>query len=104
MADLPKAPQTFDDFSKRFPSLAEAWEKTALAAKEGPLDEKTARLVKLGIAIGAMQQGAIHASGRKALALGATWKELDQVVALTAGTLGFPSAVAAFTMLRDLAD
>ena len=46
MAEMPKAPQTFEDFTKKFPGLAEAWEKTAIAGKDGPLDEKTARLVK----------------------------------------------------------
>jgi hypothetical protein len=30
--------------------------------KEGPLDAKTARLVKLAVAVGAMREGAVHAS------------------------------------------
>lgn len=104
MTSTPKAPKSYDDFTQRFPGLAEAWEKTAVAGKEGPLDEKTARLVKLGIAIGAMLHGPVHASIRKALAMGITREELEQVVALSAGTIGFPSAVAAYNWLRDLAD
>ena len=45
-------------------------------------------MVKLGIAIGAMREGAVHSSVRKALASGITKKEVDQVIALAAGTLG----------------
>ncbi|MCA9522965.1 MAG: carboxymuconolactone decarboxylase family protein [Myxococcales bacterium] len=101
MSQLPKPPKTFDEFSKRFPKIALAWGDVAAAGKQGPLDERTARLVKLGIAIGAMREGATHSSVRKALAAGVTEDELDQVVALSVGTLGFPAAVAAFSWIRD---
>ena len=73
------------------------------AAKDGPLDDRTARLVKLGVAIGAMREGAVHSSARKAVALGATAEELNQVVALAASIIGMPSAVAVWTWLRDSA-
>ena len=101
---LPEPPEIHKQFTKRFPGLARAWELVQESSGQGPLDNKTARLIKLGIAIGAMLHGPVHASGRKALAMGVTWEELNQVVALTAGTLGFPSAVAAFNWLGDLRD
>lgn len=72
------------------------------AGENGPLDEKTARLVKLGIAIGAMREGAVHSSVRKAVALGISERKLDQVVALAAGTLGLPSTVAVHSWVRDV--
>lgn len=65
------------------------------------MDEKTQRLVKLGVAIGALRQGAVHSGVRKALALGITREELEQAVALAAGTLGMPSTVAAFCWVQD---
>ena len=102
MSDLPKAPDTHEAFTSTFPKLAKAWETVGQAGKEGPLDEKTARLVKLAIAVGAQQEGAVHASVRKALAMGITPRELEQVVALAAGTLGFPRTVAAYTWIKDL--
>lgn len=102
MSDLPKPPQTHDDFAEIFPELAQAWEMVGRAGKDGPLDEKTTRLVKLAVAIGAQQEGAVHASVRKGLAMGITRAELEQVVALSAGTLGFPRTVAAYTWIRDL--
>ena len=101
MPQLKEPPKKYKEFVQRYPLLWEAWEKIALAGKEGPLDEKTARLIKLAIAIGAMREGAVHASVRKAKALGITGAEIEQVVALAAGTLGMPSTVAVFSWARD---
>ena len=100
----PKPPETFDAFVKRFPKLAEAWEKLGEAGREGPLDAKSARLIKLAIAIGAMREGAVHSGVRKALASGISAAEIEQVVALAAGTLGLPSTVAIFSWIRDEMD
>lgn len=98
---LSKPPRTFQDFSKTFPKLRKAWDLLGDAAKDGPLDDRTARLVKLGVAIGAMREGAVHSSARKAIALGATKEELHQIVALAASIIGMPSAVAVWTWLQD---
>ena len=98
---LPKAPRTYDEFSETFPTLRKAWDLLGDAAKEGPLDARTARLIKLGIAIGAMREGAVHSGARKARALGATTEELQQIVALSSSIIGMPSAVAVWTWLRD---
>jgi alkylhydroperoxidase/carboxymuconolactone decarboxylase family protein YurZ len=97
----PDAPQTYDDFVRQFPRLAEAWEVMGKAGEKGPLDRKTTRLIKLSIAIGAMREGAVHASTRKALSMGITRKEIEQVLTLAAGTLGLPSTVAVFSWIRD---
>lgn len=101
---LPKPPKSYEAFVNRYPKLGEAWGTIAAAGKEGPLDEKTARLVKLGIAIGAMREGSVHASVRKAKAMGIPREEIEQVVALAAGTLGMPAVVAAFCWTGDVLD
>ncbi len=101
MANLPKPPDMFVEFTQRFPKLAEAWRLAQEAGGVGPLDEKTARLVKLGVAIGNMREGAVHSAVRKALASGVTREEVEQVIALAATTLGFPSAVAVYSWVRD---
>lgn len=98
---LPKPPRTYEEFSKTFPALRRAWDALGEAAKEGTLDDRTARLVKLGVAIGAMREGAVHSSARKALALDVSREELNQVVAIAASIIGLPSAVAVWTWLRD---
>ena len=101
MKRVPKPPKTYEAFVQRYPKLAEAWEQIAEAGRDGPLDAKTARLIKLAIAIGAMREGAVHSGVRKALASGIRVEEIEQVVALAASTLGMPSTVAVFSWVRD---
>ena len=101
MTDMPPPPETFNAFGDRYPGLLDAWELIGKAGRIGPIGESTARLVKLGIAIGAMREGAVHASVRKALAMGISRDAIDQVVALAAGTIGLPATVAAFTWVGD---
>lgn len=98
---LRQPPKPYREFISKYPTLGQAWELTAKAGLSGPLDAREARLVKLAIAIGAEREGAVRASVRKALELGIGRDELDQVVALTAGTAGFPATVAAFSWISD---
>jgi alkylhydroperoxidase/carboxymuconolactone decarboxylase family protein YurZ len=104
MDSEPQPPKAHQLFVESFPKLAEAWEKINEAGQEGPLDKKMARLLKLAVAIGAMREGAVHSSVRKALAAGISRAELLQVVALSAGTLGLPATVAAFSWVLDETD
>jgi 4-carboxymuconolactone decarboxylase len=99
---IPKAPQKHIDFRERYPRLAAAWDQIGEAGRLGPLDEKTQRLIKLGIALGAQHEGSTHSSVRKALAMGISREEIEQVVTLTAGTLGLPFVVAADTWVQDV--
>jgi alkylhydroperoxidase/carboxymuconolactone decarboxylase family protein YurZ len=98
---LPEAPRPYLQFVERFPKLGEAWDAIHDAGAAGPLDERMQRLIKLAVAVGAQRSGAVHASVRKARAMGIPDEELEQVVALSASTLGLPSAVAAYTWLHD---
>ncbi|MCC7265342.1 MAG: carboxymuconolactone decarboxylase family protein [Candidatus Latescibacteria bacterium] len=95
-------PRAYRDFVTRFPQLGAAWDLINEAGAAGPLDERTCRLIKLGIAIGALREGAVHSGVRKALGLGITPAELEQVVALAAGTLGLPATVAAHTWVKEV--
>lgn len=102
MSPLPQPPDTYRRFVKRYPKIAEGWEAIASAGKEGPLGEKTARLIKLAVACAALREGAVHANVRKALSVGITREEIEQVVALTAGTLGLPATVAVFSWVEEV--
>ena len=95
-------PKAYRQFLGRHPQLGDAWEMISQAGATGPLDERTQRLVKLGIAMGAMRSGSVHSGVRKALALGITADEIQQVVALSAGTVGMPGAVACFDWVQDV--
>jgi len=97
-----KAPRAYRGFVNRYPMLGEAWDCIRKAEEGGPLDEKTARLIKLAVAIGAAREGAVHSAARKALAAGASAQELEQVIALCAATIGLPSTVAADTWVHDV--
>ena len=97
----PRPPKAHDKFIQNYPKLGHAWDLIRQAGNEGPLDSKTVRLVKLGIAVGAMREGAIHSNVRKSGSEGITANEIEQVISLAAGTLGLPSTVAVFTWVRD---
>jgi alkylhydroperoxidase/carboxymuconolactone decarboxylase family protein YurZ len=98
----PKPPETYQAFVKRYPKVGQAWGLIAEAGREGPLDPKTARLVKLGVALGALREGAVHAGVRKALAQGISREEIEQVIALAAGILGLPATVAVYSWVQDV--
>jgi 4-carboxymuconolactone decarboxylase len=97
----PKPPKTYDDFVARFPDLSRAWDAMGAAARaSGPLDDRTGRLVKLAIAIGAQRIGAVQAAVRHARAAGVSAEEIEQTAAFAASTIGVPGAVAAWSWMR----
>jgi alkylhydroperoxidase/carboxymuconolactone decarboxylase family protein YurZ len=54
-------PKSVTDFKGKYPEVWEAFAKLGDRCHQtGPLDEKTRRLVKLGIAIAYRHEGAVH--------------------------------------------
>jgi 4-carboxymuconolactone decarboxylase len=102
MPNRPEPPAKYQQFVTRFPKLGQAWGLCAEAGKEGPLSEKTARLVKLAMSMAAMREGAVHSGVRRALELGIAREEIEQLVALLPGTIGFPGAAAVYTWVEDV--
>lgn len=100
---LDRPPKRFQEFARRHPEIARAYESLAEATqKAGPLDSKTRCLVKLAIAAGAWREGAVHSHSRRALAAGCTPEEIRHVVLLATTTLGFPSMMAVMTWVEDV--
>lgn len=96
-------PEALDQFIAQYPQVWEAYNRLGEAAAEaGPLDEKTRRLVKLAVAIGAGREGAVHAHVRQARQEGITPEELLHVGVLAITTIGWPGAFAAITWISDL--
>lgn len=86
-----------------YPNIWSAYEDLGAAcASAGGLDEKTRRLVKLALAIGAASEGATHSHTRRGLDAGIDPLDLKQVAMLAIPTLGFPRAVAALTWIEDI--
>lgn len=101
MSEMPKPPETYRRFSEAHPKLRKAWDLMGEAGREGPLDEKICRLIKLAVAMSVMSEGAVHSNVRKALATGISRDEIRQVVALACSSLGVPSTVAVWTWIED---
>lgn len=99
---MPKPTEHNEQFRREHPSV---WNAFARLAEEchnsGPLDEKTRRLVKVALAIGAGLEGAAHSAVRHAREGGITKQELDHVAILGVTTLGFPAAMRALSWLDD---
>jgi alkylhydroperoxidase/carboxymuconolactone decarboxylase family protein YurZ len=84
------------------PQLWEAYNNLGrTAAEAGPLDARTERLVKLAIAIGANLEGAVRSHVRRARAADLSRKEIEHAALLAITTVGWPSAVAAYSWIHD---
>jgi alkylhydroperoxidase/carboxymuconolactone decarboxylase family protein YurZ len=96
-------PGAYKRMKQRHPDLVAAYEALGEACKRaGPLDAKTASLVKLAVSLGAGLEGASHSHARKALEAGATPEELLHVATLTAPTIGFPTMMRSRTWVEDV--
>lgn len=101
-SDLPRAAA---GISKAYADIWRAYEMLGEAcANAGGLDDRTRRLVKLALAIGAASEGATHSHTRRAIDAGIDPLDLKQVAMLAIPTLGFPRAVAALTWIEDVTD
>ena len=95
-------PKRYKKIKKKYPELFEAYEKMGIASHTGPLDTKTAHLIKLAAAAGVRSEGAVHSHTRRAMEAGATPGEIRHAVLLLATTLGFPQMMAALTWVDDV--
>jgi alkylhydroperoxidase/carboxymuconolactone decarboxylase family protein YurZ len=96
-------PDVLREFAAKYPQVWDAYNRLGEAAAEaGPLDERTQRLVKLAIAIGAGREGAVHSHARRALKAGITPEELLHVGLLAITTIGWSGAFAAITWIMDV--
>lgn len=95
-------PKTFQEFTRRFPEIADAHESVArMVDEQGPLDRKSCELIKLGISIGAGLMTATRSHARRARQAGASAAEIEQAILLTMNTCGFPRTVAAWQWANE---
>src|SRR5690349_576500 len=98
--NLPESPAKF---ARKNPKVWASFEALANECHTaGPLPDRTRRLAKLGIAIGAGLEGGVHAHVRNALAEGITPDEIRHVALLGMTTIGFPATMAALTWISDI--
>ena len=95
-------PFSYKRFKKEFPEIEKEYDRLAKKChSSGPLNEKTRRLIKLGIAIGSESEGAIRSHARRALAIGVTPDEIRHAVLLGLTTIGFPEMIAALNWVHE---
>ena len=96
-------PDIYQHFERAFPNVHAAHQELARSCYEaGPLEARTARLVKLGIAIGAQAEGAVRSHTRRALAEEMRPEELRHVGLLALTTIGFPHTVAGLGWIEEV--
>ena len=97
----------FPKWTKRFqrshPKVWKAFQKLGEECHSaGPLDARTRRLVKIGIAAGYGSEGAMHSAVRNALAEGVSEDEIRHAILLSITTIGFPNSQAALSWAEDI--
>ena len=70
--------------------------------RAGPLDTRSRRLVKIGIAAGSGSEGAMHSDVRNALAEGISPDEIRHAILLSITTIGFPNGQAALSWAENI--
>lgn len=102
---MPKPARSAEQIQNSYPKVWKRFTELADACHDaGPLDEKTRRLVKLALAIGAGTEGGTHSAVRHAKEGGITIKEMEHVVMLSITTTGFPAAGRALAWIHDPRD
>lgn len=96
-------PDVYQDFRDRYPDVATALDALgSVTGEAGPLDDRTQRLVKLGIAVGGLAEGAVRSNARRALAMGVSADELRHVALLAITTSSFPTAIAGLSWIEEV--
>lgn len=97
-----RLPESVERFEDSHPAVWEAFMKLGDEChKAGPLDEKTRRLVKIALAIGAGLEGGTHSAVRNAKSAGVTVDEMRHIAVLAITTLGFPAAMRGLSWIED---
>ena len=100
---MSEPPKFYQEAKAEYPAVFAHYEALSNEARRaGPLDDRTAALVKLAISIGAGLEGATHSAVRKGLASGCDASELRHIALLGMTTLGFPSAMRARAWVEDV--
>lgn len=97
-----KLPETFQKIVDKYPQVWKAHEQLTMACAEaGPLDRKTAELIKVGICIGSGLQTATQRHAIMAVENGASKEEVYHTALMAMTTLGHPRAAAGWKWINN---
>jgi alkylhydroperoxidase/carboxymuconolactone decarboxylase family protein YurZ len=103
VSELKELPGFLQDVIKKYPKVWESYKGLGAALSEvDGLDRKTQQMVKLGIAVGAGSEGAVHSHAKRCKAEGFSDEEIYHAAMLAATTIGWPRAVAALSWINDV--
>lgn len=95
-------PNNYNWLKSQFEDVLAAHQNFGKALNEaGPLDRKTAHLIKLAGAAASHSQGGVNSHSKQAMAAGATKEEIYHALILLSSTIGFPSAAAAVSWAKE---
>lgn len=98
-----KIPKTYLRFRENYPEVAKHYEALGESLSQlGALDQRHVALVKLALAVASQRQGGVHSAARKGLDAGLQPEEMRQVALMAITTIGFSSAMAAYTWVGDI--
>ncbi|MDT8319820.1 MAG: carboxymuconolactone decarboxylase family protein [Xanthomonadales bacterium] len=98
---MSELPDFYQAFREQHPDVLRAYESLGEAAsREGPLDNKTRELVKLGMAAASQSVSAVKSHTHRALEAGAVTEEIEHAIILGVTTLGFPGMMAALSWAK----
>jgi alkylhydroperoxidase/carboxymuconolactone decarboxylase family protein YurZ len=80
MDDSDELPSGAGNVARTYPAIWQAYSALGTACTDsGPIDPRTARLLKLALAIGASSEGAVHSHSRRAIREGISKAELNKL-------------------------
>jgi alkylhydroperoxidase/carboxymuconolactone decarboxylase family protein YurZ len=98
-------PDKYLEFKENFGSIIEKYDDLCdHIYKNGPLDKKTLRLIKLVYALASGSEGSVHAQVRKSKEQGIKKDELFHVLILGLTSLGLPKTVAGYNWIKETID
>ena len=100
---MAKLPKRYEKFMETYPEVGKAYTDLGSAvANAGPLDRKTQALIKLGISIGARQEGGTRSQTRKAIEAGATPDEIRHAIMQATTTVGFSTMMTGLSWVEEI--
>lgn len=97
------SPSYYEELKNKYPVVANAFDHLSEScAVAGPLDAKSQRFVKLGIAIGIGSEGDVQNLTMQALDEGITPAEIRHAALLAVSTAGFPSMIVAMQWVEEI--
>lgn len=103
MAEQKKGTRIYDKITQSYPDILSAVSALGETVRSsGPMDEKTSQLIQLAAAAAVQSEGSVHSHTKRALAAGASRKEIEHALLLLISVIGFPRSAAALSWAYDV--